>query len=84
MAAQNGHYEPNKLALAAGFGVGATWILFAFWCLYSGIVTGYGNNRTDYGFLWTVVGVLLLGCGIAAIIGTWNHQFRVMKNAGHH
>lgn len=82
MAVQNGHSEPNKLAVVVGFGIGITWLLMAFWCLYSGF-HGYSLNRTDYGFLWTVVGVLLLGCGIAALIGTWWHQYP-LKQRGHH
>jgi hypothetical protein len=79
--AQNGHAEPNKLALAAGFGIGVTWIAMALWCLASGL-KGYSDSRTDYGFLWMVVGVLLLGCGIAAIFGTWWHQFELKRR--HH
>ncbi|HUP89357.1 MAG TPA: hypothetical protein VM100_08405 [Longimicrobiales bacterium] len=77
--AQTQHaHEPNKIALAIGFGIGITWIAMALWCLYNAIFQGYGNDRTDYGFLWSVVGVLLFGCGVAALVGTWWHQFRVM------
>lgn len=79
--AHNGHSEPNKLALAAGFGIGVVWIAMGAWCLYSGI-RGYSNHRTDYGLVWTVVGVLLLGAGAASLIGTWWHQF-VLKSRAH-
>jgi hypothetical protein len=81
MMAVNGNGEPSKLALAAGFGIGILWLAMAFWCLASGM-KGYGNDRTDYGFIWTVVGVLLLGAGISAIVGTWWHQFG-MKHRAH-
>lgn len=79
--ATNGHIEPNKLALGAGFGIGVVWIAMGVWCLISGI-TGYSNHRTDYGLIWTVVGVLLLGAGSAALVGTWWHQF-VLKRRQH-
>jgi hypothetical protein len=72
--ATNDYAEPNKLAVAAGFGIGVLWLLMAFWCLYSGI-KGYANHRTDYGLAWTVVGVLLTGAGASALIGTWWHQY---------
>lgn len=84
--ATNGHAPaPNKLALAAGFGIGALWLLMALWCLANGI-KGYANDRTDYGLVWTVVGVLLLGGGSAALIGTYWHQFVLKKrhHALHH
>lgn len=73
MATNQGN-EPNKLALAAGFGIGGLWILMALWCLKSGIA-GFSDSREDYGLVWTLVGVLLLGAGGAAIAGTWWHQF---------
>ena len=76
--ATNGHNAPNKLALAAGFGIGITWVALAIWCLVHGI-KGYSNARTDYGLIWTVTGVLLLGAGMAALIGTWWHQFPLKR-----
>ena len=79
--ATNGNNEPNKLALAAGFGIGATLLLLALWCLYAGL-KGYGNDRTDYGLIWTLVGVLLTGAGASALVGTWWHQF-ALKRRGH-
>lgn len=74
----NGNGEPNKLALAAGFGIGVVWLAMAFWCLASGI-NGYSKDRTDYGFIWTLVGFFLLGAGLSAIIGTWWHQFPLKR-----
>lgn len=75
--------EPNKLALAAGFGIGVMWILMALWCLKSGI-TGFSDGREDYGLVWTVTGVLLFGAGGAAIVGTYWHQFVLKRRSlGH-
>ena len=74
--------QPNKLALGAGFGIGTVWIAIGLWCLVSGI-QGYANHRSDYGLVWTLVGVLLLGGGTAAIVGTWWHQFP-LKRKRHH
>jgi hypothetical protein len=74
--------KPHRLALAAGFGIGLVWLVMGLWCLVNGI-QGYSNHRTDYGLLWTVVGVLLLGCGSAAIFGTWWHQFPLKQRHKH-
>lgn len=79
--AGNGHAEPNKGAVAAGFGIGILWVAMALWCLFYGI-KGYSESRTDYGLAWTVVGVLLMGAGLSALIGTWWHQF-VLKRRAH-
>jgi hypothetical protein len=73
--------KPDKTALLAGFGIGALWVAMALWCLVNGI-KGYSNHRTDYGLIWTVIGVLLLGGGAAALFGTWWHQFPLKQR--HH
>ena len=65
----------NKLALAAGFGIGVLWIAMALYCLYSAI-SGFSDNRPDYGLAWSLVGVLLLGAGVMSVLGTWWHQLR--------
>lgn len=75
--------KPNKFATAVGFGIGFVWIAMALWCLSWGI-RGYSNDRTDYGLIWTVVGVLLLGGGGAAMIGTWWHQFVLKRRHDYH
>ena len=74
--------KPNRVALAFGFGIGVLWLAMAFWCLFNGI-KGYANHRTDYGLIWTVVGVLLLGAGGAALIGTWWHQYPLKQRHKH-
>jgi hypothetical protein len=68
-------HAANKLAIAAGFGIGLLWIVIALWCLYSAI-NGFSDNRPDYGLAWSLAGVLLLAAGGAALIGTWWHQLR--------
>jgi hypothetical protein len=62
-----------KLALAFGLGTGALWIALSILILISA-GTGFANDRTDWGAGWGLVGVLLLGAGIAAIVGTLWHR----------
>jgi len=72
----------NVAALAAGFGIGIVWVVFAVTALLSA-ARGYANGRLDWGIGWGLVGVLLLAAGIAAMVGTWWHQTRVMKDREH-
>ena len=82
--ATNESSEPNKLALAAGFGIGVMWIVMALWCLKSA-VDGFSDSREDYGLVWAIVGALLLGAGIAAVVATYWHQFVLKRRyAAHH
>jgi hypothetical protein len=83
MMAVNGTHKPNPLALAAGFGIGVLWIAMALWSLIAA-ARGYADNRSDYGLIWAVVGVLLLGAGIAALVGTWWHQFALPRRRAAH
>lgn len=77
------HSGPQNVpALAAGFGIGILWIVFAVTCLISA-ARGFANDRSDWGFGWGLPGVLLLAAGVAAIVGTWWHQTRVMGRAEH-
>ena len=66
----------NPAALATGFGIGLLWLLMAGSCIWSG-VRGYQNDRYDWGFLWILVGVLLAGAGLGAMIATWWHLTRI-------
>ena len=81
--AVNGTHKPNPLALAAGFGIGVVWIAMALWCL-AAAVKGFSNARSDYGLVWSIVGVLLLAAGGAALVGTWWHQFALPRRRHHH
>jgi hypothetical protein len=82
MMAVNGTNKANPLALAAGFGIGVLWIAMALWSWISAF-RGFGDNRSDYGVIWAVVGTLLLGAGLAALIGTWWHQFALPRRRAH-
>lgn len=81
--AVNGVHKPNPFALAAGFGIGVTWIALALWCVLAA-VKGFNDSRSDYGAVWAIVGVLLLGAGLAALVGTWWHQFALPRRRDHH
>ena len=71
---------PRKVALAAGFGVGALWILMAASALISAI-RGARLGRGDWALGWGLVGGILLLAGSAAIAGTWWHLNRVLTGA---
>lgn len=72
----------NVGALAAGFGIGLLWVVFAVAVLISAI-RAYANDRSDWFNVWGLVGVLLLAAGIAAMVGTWWHQTRVVRDHEH-
>jgi hypothetical protein len=76
MASQSG--PQNVTALAVGFGIGIVWVILAVLCLLSA-ASGYANDRLDWGLAWGLVGMLLLAAGIAAMVGTWWHQTRVLS-----
>lgn len=69
-----------KLALAFGLGIGALWIALSILLLISA-GQGFANDRTDWGAGWGLSGILLLGAGVTAIIGTLWHR-RLVRN--HH
>jgi hypothetical protein len=69
----------NTVALGAGFGIGILWLLMAATSLWSS-ARGYLNGRSDWGLAWGLVGILLLAAGVAAMVGTWWHQTRVLRD----
>jgi hypothetical protein len=81
--AVNGTNKANPLALAVGFGIGVLWIAMAFWAFASSI-KGFNDARSDYGLVWSVVGVLLLAAGGSALVGTWWHQFALPRRRAQH
>ena len=64
-----------------GFIIGLLWIAMAAAALWSS-VRGYANDRSGWGLGWGLVGGFLLAAGLAALIGTWWHHYRVKKT--HH
>lgn len=68
----------RTLAYAAGFGIGALWIILAIVALTSAL-RGLANDRSDWFAGWGLVGCLLLLAGSIAIIGTWWHNNRVVR-----
>lgn len=81
--AVNGTHKANPIALAVGFGIGVLWIAMAIWCITSAI-KGFNDGRSDYGLVWSVVGVLLTGAGLSALVGTWWHQFALPRRRAQH
>lgn len=69
----------NTAALGAGFGIGILWLVMAATSLWSS-ARGFANDRPDWALAWGLVGILLAAAGTAAIVGTWWHQTRVLRN----
>jgi hypothetical protein len=72
----------RPLAMGAGFGLGAVYIVLSLLALLSA-ARGLSNDRGDWALGWGLVGVLLLAAGIVAIVGTWWHHNRVVKRHHH-
>jgi hypothetical protein len=70
----------NTVALGVGFGIGIIWILLGAASLWSAL-RGYLNARHDWGLAFGLVGLLLTAAGIAALVGTWWHQTRVLRRS---
>lgn len=67
------------LGLLVGITVGVLWTLLALGALASA-AAGARASRPDWVLGWTLVGVLLLGAGLSALIGSWLHH----RAATHH
>lgn len=78
------HKEPNgivwKLAMAFGLGLGALWIALGVIALASG-GQGFGNDRSDWGVGWLLIGFFITAAGAASIIGTLWHRRIVRQHA---
>ncbi|MFO7260277.1 MAG: hypothetical protein DIU52_003920 [bacterium] len=61
------------LGLLVGFTVGVVWVLLAIGALASS-VRGAAAGRPDWVLGWALVGVLLMGAGLSALIGSWLHH----------
>jgi len=59
--------------LLVGFTVGVVWVLLALGALASSL-RGMAAGRPDWGLGWGLVGLLLMGAGLSALIGSWLHH----------
>jgi hypothetical protein len=73
---------PRLAAIVPGFVIGVLWLAMAATALWSS-ARGYANDRSGWGLGWGLVGVLLLGAALAALVGTWWHNFRVRRPRHH-
>lgn len=71
------------LAMGVGFGVGILWLLMAASCFWA-VARGIAHDRSDWALAWGLVGTLLTIAGIAAMVGTWYHQNRILGAHHHH
>ena len=69
---------PKLIAAVPGFIIGVLWLAMAATALWSS-ARGYANDRSGWGLGWGLVGAFLTGAGLAALIGTWWHNFRVTR-----
>jgi hypothetical protein len=72
----------RTIAVVPGLIIGVLWIAMAIAALWTS-ARGYANGRTDWGLGWGLVGFFLLAGGIAAAVGTWWHNFRVVSRHHH-
>lgn len=68
----------STVVLAIGTGIGVLWVAMASAAFYSA-AEGLAADRSDWALGWGLVGILLLAAGIAAAVGTWWHERRVLK-----
>lgn len=61
-----------------GFIIGVLWLAMAATALWAS-ARGYANDRSGWGLGWGLVGAFLAAAGLAALIGTWWHNFRVKR-----
>lgn len=74
----------SRLAGAVpGFVIGILWLAMAATAIWAS-ARGYANDRSGWGLGWGLVGAFLTGAGLAALIGTWWHTFRVKRSTAHH
>lgn len=71
---------PKAVATLPGFIIGLLWLAMALATLWSAL-QGYGNDRSDWGLGWGLVGAFLLVAGLSALVGTWWHNSRVTRDS---
>lgn len=69
----------RTIVMAVGAGIGILWIGLAAVSLVSA-ARGLANGRSDWALGWGLVGILLAAAGAASVIGTWWHQYRVLRD----
>lgn len=70
---------PRMLGALPGFIVGFLLLAMAANAIW-GSIQGYANGRDDWGLGWGLVGFFLLAAALAALIGTWWHNYRVTRD----
>jgi len=71
----------KSLFALIGFGIGAVLVLLALWALYNSSQWGaIGRDGAAFGYF--LVGFFLLLAGVGGIAATYNHNYRVLANAG--
>lgn len=69
----------RTVVLAVGAGIGILWLGLAGVALVSA-ARGLANGRSDWALGWGLVGILLAAAGASAVVGTWWHQYRVLRD----
>lgn len=65
-------------ATVPGFIVGLVWLAMAAAAIWTS-ARGYAFDRSGWGLGWGIVGFFLLAAALAALVGTWWHNFRVHR-----
>lgn len=69
---------PRLVAIVPGLVIGVLWLAMAAAAI-STSARGYAHDRSGWGLGWGIVGFFLLAAGLAALVGTLWHNFRVNR-----
>lgn len=69
----------RSAAIIPGFIIGVLWLAMGATAIWSS-VRGYGNGRPDWGLGWGIVAFFLTAGGLSALVGTWWHNYRVVRH----
>ncbi|HUG42547.1 MAG TPA: hypothetical protein VMM12_18935 [Longimicrobiales bacterium] len=72
----------TRTAAVPGFIIGVLWFAMAATAIWAS-ARGYANDRSGWGLGWGLVGAFLTGAALAALIGTWWHNYRVRRPRHH-
>lgn len=73
---------PKAIATIPGFVIGLLWLAMALATIWTS-ARGYANNRSGWGLGWGLVGFFMLAAALAALVGTWWHNFMVTGKDSH-